>query len=186
MANLIPSSRRRNQPIDRRRNPLEQLRQEFDSLFENFMGGSLAPMWGEDGGRQPWGLNVSTKENEMVVKADLPGWEPSDLDIQIRGDVLTIRGEKKQQAENDGEWGAFEESLSVPPGVEADKVKATYRNGVLELHMPLPETARPQRIAIQADSPASEKTKAGAAQKAPHAESAKEQSAGTTSSSKKE
>jgi len=186
MANLIPGGRRRTHPIERRRNPLEQLRLEFDDLLENFMGGWPAPMWGEDGGRGPWGMDVSTQEDEMIVKAELPGWDPNDLDIQIRGDQLIIRGEKKQQEEGGNAWRQFEEFLSVPAGVDADKVKATYRNGVLELHMPLPENARPRRIAIQSDAPSGEKAQIGMEAKIPNGASSQEQKAGTASSSKKE
>jgi len=185
MANIIPGGRRRMHPIERRRNPLELFRQEFDNLFESFLAGWPAPMWGGEGGGRPWALDVSTQENEMVVKAELPGWDPNDLDINLRGDVLTIRGEKKQQGDG-GAWQQFEESLSVPAGVEPDKVKATYRNGVLELHMPLPENARPRRIAIQSDVPTAEKAPTGAATKSPNGASAQEQKAGTTSSSKQE
>jgi HSP20 family protein len=183
MANMIPGGRRHTSPIERRRNPLEELRREFDYFLDGIMGGWPAPTWGEDGGRRPWGLDVSTQENEMVVKAELPGWDPNDLDIQIRGDQLIIRGEKEQK-EGGNAWQQFEEFLSVPAGMEADKVKATYRNGVLELHMPLPENARPRRIAIQSDAPSSEKAQIGTEAKTMNGASSKEQKTGTTSSSK--
>src|SRR3954453_22923418 len=82
-----------------RGHPLERMRREFDSLFDRFFGAWPTPFAGEDPWARPAGLDVTTQGNEMVIRAEVPGFEASDLDVRVQGDFLTIRAEHKQEGQ---------------------------------------------------------------------------------------
>jgi HSP20 family protein len=97
------------------------------------------------------------KENLKIV-AELPGLKPEDVKITLESSTLTLRGEKKQVAEEKTErvhryersYGSFERSFSLPNTVEADKVAASFENGVLTITLPKAEKAKPREIAVAA------------------------------------
>jgi HSP20 family protein len=92
-----------------------------------------------------------------VVKAEVPGLEPKDIDISLTGGVLTIKGEKKQEKEEKDEnyhriersYGTFTRSVRVPQEVQSDKIEATYKNGVLKITLPKSEEAKKKEIKIK-------------------------------------
>jgi len=130
--------------------PIDLFRREMDSLFSRFFGGGwLAPFEGSFGQTQGLGLDVQENDNEMVVRADVPGFEENELDVRLENDLLTVKAEKEQKGDNQREYRSFFRQVTLPPGIDADKVQASYRNGVLELHMPRPEGSRAKRIQIQ-------------------------------------
>lgn len=104
-------------------------------------------------------LNVWSSGNEVLVTAEIPGVDPNAIDIAVRGDQLTLRGERK--AEETAEevachrlergTGSFVRTLRLPFEVESDKVSAKYRNGVLRVTLPRAESSKPRRIAISGD-----------------------------------
>jgi HSP20 family protein len=128
--------------------PLEQIRDEFDTLLNRFFGGWPEPFAGDRGNRL-WDFDVTETDNEIVVRAEMPGFDANDIDVQVRGDTLTIAGEKKQQGEHERGFSRFRRSMMLPSGVDTDKAQATFRNGLLELHLPIREEARARRIQIQ-------------------------------------
>jgi HSP20 family protein len=93
-------------------------------------------------------FEIDETDNEVVVTAELPGLEPDDFAIEITGERLVIRGEKKQESSRSGRgytyserrYGAFARALQLPCEIDTDKAKATYKHGVL--HVTLPKTAR--------------------------------------------
>ena len=95
-------------------------------------------------------------ENTLHIKADLPGLEPSDVEITVEGNRLTLRGERKaEQEKQEGQYfhrevryGSFERRFTIPDGVKAEEVQATYRNGVLKLTLPLPAAILPKKVTI--------------------------------------
>jgi HSP20 family protein len=101
-------------------------------------------------------LDVSEGENEVVVKAEIPGVEKEDIKVSVKDDVLTISGEKKQEEREEGEnwqrversYGAFKRELSLP-SVDNQRVEATYRDGILEVRLPKKESAKPKEIEIK-------------------------------------
>jgi HSP20 family protein len=103
-------------------------------------------------------VDVEETDNEMLVRADAPGFEPNDFDIYVTGNLLTIRAERRQEHEDkQGElrsrrrtFGRFERSILLPAAVDADKVEAHYRNGLLEPCLPQTEEARRRRIEVKA------------------------------------
>ena len=99
-----------------------------------------------------------TEQHELVLKAELPGIKREDIDLKVENNVLTIRGEKKQQAEERTErvhryersYGVFERSFALPTTVDSEKVSATFQNGILTVTVPKAERARPREIPVQA------------------------------------
>jgi HSP20 family protein len=105
-------------------------------------------------------LDVSETEDEYLVKASVPGIDPDDLDISITNNMLTIQGEKKAEEEREGEqyhirerrYGRFTRTISLPSAVNEEAIEANYEDGVLTLHMPKSEEAKPRRIEIKGGS----------------------------------
>jgi HSP20 family protein len=98
-----------------------------------------------------------TKEGRYIIRLDLPGVEPKDVEVSVLENRLTIRGERKASKEADREgyhyteasYGKFERSLSLPEGIDRDKIVAKYEHGVLEISMPLPEGAVAKKVPIE-------------------------------------
>lgn len=158
---LIPW--RRKEMLERGAGPestLARFREEMDDLFDSFFRGT----WGMEprewpGRRGGFGvaLDVVESDADIAVHADLPGVDPKELDISISGDTLTIRGEKKYQTEEKGEhfqrverrYGCFQRTVPLPGVVDADKVEASYKDGVLTIRMPKKEGAKPRQIPVK-------------------------------------
>jgi HSP20 family protein len=139
----------RNREMEERRShPLHRFRQEFDDLFDRLWRGPFAPMepWFEQ--ERLWDFDVKQDDKEIVVRAEMPGFDEKDLDIQLNNDVLTIKAEKKEEAEGGRRFSSYARSVSLPQGTDASKAQATYRNGVLELHFPRPAEAQGRRIPV--------------------------------------
>ena len=102
-------------------------------------------------------LDVAETEGEFLVKASLPGIKPDDLEITYNANVLTIKGETKEEKEVDEKryhlrerrYGSFSRSISLPATVKQDAIEASYEAGVLTLHLPKAEDAKPKRIEIK-------------------------------------
>ncbi len=102
-------------------------------------------------------IDVEEKPEEFVVHVDLPGVSSKDVKVTLTGDTLTIRGERKldRESKNGGRrrversYGSFERSFTLGTPVRSDKVQATYRDGVLEVHVPKADEARVREIEVQ-------------------------------------
>lgn len=103
-------------------------------------------------------LNVYKNGEGYVVRAELPGIESKSLDIEVTGDTLTLRGERKAPELTDGasyhrrerDFGTFRRSLSLPEKVDGSKTAASYNDGVLEVRLPFAEETKARKIAISA------------------------------------
>jgi len=101
-------------------------------------------------------LDLSETENEFVAKATLPGIKPENVQITVRGDTLTIRGESKAEEERKGEqwhlrerrFGSFQRSVALPTPVDPDAAQAHFEHGVLTLTLPKSESAKPRQIKV--------------------------------------
>jgi len=138
-----------------REHPLRQLRDEFDSLFDRFFGGWPTPFAGdrEDLPRF-WDFDLEDAGDHVVVRAEAPGFENDDFNIQVNGTQLTIRAEKKHEEKGKGNGYSYSErrlhrSVMLPAGTDTEKIEARYRNGVLEIHMPKSPEAQGKRIAVK-------------------------------------
>ncbi len=138
----------------RQQHPLDLFRRQLNSLFESFWGAPLMAFEESEFPARMWDFNVTEDEKEIVIRAEMPGFEENDLDIRIQNDVLMIRAEKQQKENEREEYRSFFRTVSLPAGVDAEKAQATYQNGVLELRFARPEGTRPKRIAIQGGKPA--------------------------------
>jgi HSP20 family protein len=105
---------------------------------------------------KPWGLEVEDKGHEVIVRAELPGFEASELDVQLAGNLLTVRvrhaeeAGAKAPAAVEPRSGWLERTLTLPEDIEPDLVKARHRDGVLEVHVPRNPEARPRRMEANA------------------------------------
>jgi HSP20 family protein len=137
--------------------PLAQLRQEMDQLFDRFFSGW--PTLSDFRGRSDlfWNMDVEDTDNAIRVRAEAPGFEPKDFDINISGNTLTIQAEHREESEQSEKgvhshqerFGRFQRLIPLSSAVDASKVEATYQNGVLELNMPKTESASKQRIEVK-------------------------------------
>jgi HSP20 family protein len=134
--------------------PFYRLREEFNRLFDQFAPGWLTP-WGGGHHDEHWGLDVQEDDGTVVVRAEAPGFEPSDFDIQVRGDQLVLRAahrtETEEKERGHHEWRRQElyRSVPLPVGIDADKVGATYRNGILSVTLPKTEQSKGRRIEVK-------------------------------------
>jgi HSP20 family protein len=134
--------------------PFRQLRQEFDRLFEQLARGWPAP-WAGFGRDWRWDLDVQETDGAVTVRAEAPGFEPGDFDLQVRGDQLILRAAHKAESEEPEhgyrEWRRQElyRSVPMPPGINADKVEAHYRNGVLTVTLPKTEGSKGRHITVR-------------------------------------
>ena len=133
----------------RREHPLERLQRDFDTLFDRLAGGWSAPFSQDLATMRVWDFDVTEDDQEIVVRAELPGFEENEIDVQLDNGLLTIKAEKEQKSEREAEYRSFYRSVTLPPAIDPNKVRATYHNGVLELHIPRAEGAKPRRIAVQ-------------------------------------
>lgn len=154
---LIPWSK--NQDLMHRReesNPFLTLHREVNRLFDDMWHGfgSRFPTLME--GRFSWpSVELTETDKALKVTAELPGMEEKDIQVELTGGVLRIRGEKKVESEGDGKvfseryYGSFERQIPLE-GVQEDKVEASFRNGVLTVTLPKSEEAKAsvRRIAI--------------------------------------
>lgn len=137
---------------------LSRLRNEIDRLFgspiQNFLGPAAASMF------EGWGPSVDLCEDKdrYVLRAELPGMKKEDIEVHVEGNTLTIAGEKRHE-EHDKErrgayrserfFGRFQRSLTLPAQVDATRIDAQYKDGVLTLNLPKSEEAKRKQIAVK-------------------------------------
>ena len=128
---------------------MTQLQNRFDRLFEAV------------GGRQEsWlpAVDVFDTQDAVVLKAELAGMDPADIQIEVEDNVLTIKGERRFDEKVDEEryyrverrFGSFQRSLALPQGVKSDEIDASYDEGILTVTVPKAEQEKPKRIEVQA------------------------------------
>ena len=138
---------------------MDRMRDEFDRALQSFWGGNgefenmlPASEW------QP-SIDISENERELQVKVDLPGIKPEDVEISVTDDRLTIKGERKEEAESDDKdtkvhrverrYGSFYRSIALPPGTKSEDVAAEADNGVITIHLPKGEVTKAKRVAVK-------------------------------------
>ncbi|HTX31441.1 MAG TPA: Hsp20/alpha crystallin family protein [Solirubrobacteraceae bacterium] len=144
---------------------LNTIQNEMNRLFNTFFDAPAS------GGASPaasrrWlpAMDLVEAGSEFVLRADLPGVDESDVNIEVEDNVLSISGERKSEHEEhtDGYYrlerasGSFSRSLTLPDGVDPEKVQASFDKGVLEIRIPKPEQRQPRRVTISAGGGASQ------------------------------
>ena len=135
---------------------LERIKSEMDRVWDSFFATKPAVKAGEGGEWFP-SLDVTETKNDILVKAEIPGMDPKDIDISLNNDILTIKGEKKQEKEEKEEnyhliersYGKFVRSVKLPGEVKSDKINASYKNGVLNITLPKSEEAKKKEVKIK-------------------------------------
>lgn len=131
------------------------LQEDLSKMFERRFG--RGPHWGVS----LWApaIDVYEKGSNVVVKAELPGIKPEEIDVLAEEDRLTIKGERKLEEETKEEdyyrlerrYGSFERTLPLPTAVKTDKIKAKFKDGVLEVTLPKTEEAKPKEVKVKVE-----------------------------------
>lgn len=134
---------------------LRLMQHDMDRLFDRFLGGDVAgertTLW------MPSVESYTTKDGQLVFKAELPGVDPKDLDVSISDRELVIKGERKSEKGTKEEnyafreisYGSFERRFVLPEGVKTDELKAKFANGILDITMPAPAVVKARKIEIE-------------------------------------
>jgi HSP20 family protein len=138
---------------------------DMDQMFEDFLGRRLSPFWPE----RWWpaaSMKITTpavdlyeEKDDIVVKAELPGMEKDNIEVNLSDNRLTIKGEKKQEEEvkkegyyrSERSYGSFVRTLELPRKVQTDKVKAAFKSGILEIRLPKTEEAKKKETTVKVD-----------------------------------
>lgn len=121
---------------------------------------SINRLLSDDGGKtRPWSpaVDILETENELVLKADVPGMDMKDIDVQVENGTLTVKGERKFEREENNKgfhrlersYGTFVRYFTLPDTVDTENVKAEYKAGVLNITLPKKEIAKPKAIKVQ-------------------------------------
>ena len=140
---------------------LISIQDEMNRFFDDFFGHRLARVeWTEEF----WApsVDVSEDKDNVIIKAEMPGMNKDDVKISIQDNVLTLKGEKKQEKQEKEErdanyhriersYGSFCRSFQLPTSVKTDTIKASYKNGVLNIILPKTEEVKPKEIPINVE-----------------------------------
>jgi HSP20 family protein len=141
-------------------NPFQELstwHRDIDDLFRRFFPGVSEEndQYSMTGWLPP--MEVLERDGSYVIRADVPGVEPSEVEVSVLNDTLTVKGERKRSSEvkekdyhySETSYGRFERRLALPKGVDPEKIAAKFEHGVLEITMPLPASATAKKIPIE-------------------------------------
>jgi HSP20 family protein len=130
--------------------PLTELRHRVDQIFHDVADGGMTG--------SSLSLDVIRRDDSIVIRADVPGIEPDKVKIAVEDDVLTVSGEHSEEQDEKKEhyvrrerhFGSFSRSMTLPPGVDPESIKATTTNGVLEVTVPVPKKVEKKVVEIKA------------------------------------
>ena len=144
-------------PVSRWEDPSEmmtRLQSELDHTLRQVFGGKAS----SQSAPVMWTPNTDLREddNEIVIKMDLPGVKPEDVDIELSGDTLVVKGERKFEDVDkrkdyvriERSFGTFQRSWTVTTAVQADAIKAEFKDGVLTITLPKAEAAKPKKVQV--------------------------------------
>ena len=135
---------------------LDGLKREMDDIFERFFDWRPSLRLRDKTSWMPL-VDLSETPKDILVKAEIPGMEKEDIDVSLEGKTLTIRGEKKTEEEEKDEnvhrlerrYGSFLRTIELPADVDASKVNATYKSGVLKLKLPKVKSQTAKKIEVK-------------------------------------
>jgi len=136
---------------------ISSLQKEMDRLFGQYLGRMRGAE--EEGLAAAWApaVDIYETEDKVVLKAELPGLKKEDIDIQVRENTLTLKGEKKFEKEVKEEnyhrvertYGSFQRSFTLPNTVKQEGIEATFKDGILEVSLPKAEEAKAKKVTIK-------------------------------------
>ena len=135
---------------------LSSLHTDLDELFNRTFGRTGLPSLITEGYRYP-AMDCAMKGDNFIVSVELPGIDPKEVDITVAGNLLTVRGERKLEKETKEEdylmreigYGSFERTITLPHGVNTEKVKAHYAKGILEITMPAEAAVKGKKVPVE-------------------------------------
>jgi HSP20 family protein len=138
---------------------LQRLQREMDEMFGVFFNTDIGEPFGLSTRGFGPKVDLTESDHDVIVNMDLPGIDPKQLEINVHGNVLSIRGERKSDREEKGrdfhfverQYGSFQRDIPLPTVVENSNVAANYKNGVLTITLPKDPVARPRKIAIKSE-----------------------------------
>lgn len=153
----LTASRQKANTAERMERRMNDMFDDFFKGFDDMFAGRPMTMFDERWPSETPTLEVSETEDELRIKAELPGVDEKDIEVSLEGDELTIRGEKRREHEekhrdyfvSEVGYGEFCRSIELPSGIDRDKVKALFKQGVLTLTLPRTEEAKTQRKRIE-------------------------------------
>ena len=137
-----------------RRPTFSTLRREMEDLFSRMWGDHDGSWWTGDFSPS---ADLSETDNAFEIRLDVPGMAAQDFDIEVNGNIATIRGDRKEEKEDKGKtyhrverrYGAFSRSMTLPCNVNEDEVAAAYANGVLTVTLPKREDSAPKKVSVK-------------------------------------
>jgi HSP20 family protein len=131
------------------------LQERMNRMFDSSYRGNTDEDWALGGSWAP-AVDIYEKDGNIVLKAELPGVDPKDVDVRVENNLLTLQGERKfdNEVKRDNyhrverAYGAFSRSFTLPNVVDTGNIKAEYRDGVLHMTLPKREEAKPRQIQI--------------------------------------
>ena len=142
---------------------LEKIRAEFDDLVQKFR----RPNWFEQLEEEIHTPHIESyvEEGNLITRIDLPGVDPKEIDAKLIGNMLVVKAKREEKKETrkrdlirrEVSYGNYERTMTLPEGVKAEDIKATYRDGVLELTAPAPKELAPKEVRIQVEGTQPEK-----------------------------
>lgn len=159
MWSLFPSEQRKTepQPAPQEADPFRALQRRMDHLFDDFASGYRWPFANGRDTPMPQ-IDVSETDGEVTIEAELPGVDEQDIDVTVADNLLTIKGEKKQEKEEkkkdyhltERSYGSFSRSMTLPFDADPKKIKASFDAGVLKITLPKPPEVKSKvkKIAI--------------------------------------
>jgi len=144
---------------------LARWERDAQRMMDQFFGRPFMPWWPERRLRtEPMEVNapsvdVYVEKDEIVIKAELPGMDKDDIQVNLSNHTLTLKGEKKREEKikeenyfcSERACGSFSRTLELPGDVQGEKVKASFKNGVLEIRLPVAETAKAKSIKVKVE-----------------------------------
>jgi HSP20 family protein len=137
---------------------------DMDRMMDDFFGRRMRSWWPERWfGRESEitipSLDVYEEKDDIVVKAELPGMDKNDIEVNISDSHLTLKGEKKKEEKVEEEnyyrcersYGSFLRTVDLPAEVQADKIKASFKNGILEVRLPRSEESKTKEIKVKVE-----------------------------------
>ena len=136
------------------RGELERMRSEMDRIWDRFSRDVSSSTF-----KQDWNpsLNLAETEDSLVAELEVPGINPEDINVSVTGEMLTVTGDKKQEANREGKnyhvaervYGKFSRSVRLPTAVDPDRVQARYKDGILWISMGKTAAVKSKRIEVE-------------------------------------
>lgn len=131
---------------------VSRLRQEFDDLWNRFFT-EMPALWSAERSDQRWAFDVEDQADAYLIKAEVPGFDPHDFEVELRGEQLVLQAKKSEKKKDKGQQSftssEFYHTLTIPPFVDREHIAASYRQGILEVSLPKTDEGKGRKIPVK-------------------------------------